>query len=106
MTHKIEVPESVLYPKASEEKVESQPVKHIEKKNRTVVLRPLTINQIAVVAKASKDDRSLLPALMIHESLVEPKLSLEQIRQMHFGLASFLISKINKISGMEVSENF
>ena len=37
---------------------------------------------------------------MIQEALVEPKLSLPQIGQMHLGLINFLIGHVRQISGL------
>ena len=40
-----------------------------------VQLRPLTIGTFQLIMKASRQDASLIPLLMIKESLVQPKLS-------------------------------
>ncbi|MBK8021885.1 MAG: hypothetical protein IPK19_10800 [Chloroflexi bacterium] len=53
-----------------------------------------------LILKAAKEDDSLIPLLMIQESLVEPKLSLGQIRQLHLGLISYLIAHVRRISGL------
>jgi hypothetical protein len=107
ITHIIEVPAKILNPAtSSEEKSTNQASIKTETKILKVTLRPLTISQIALISKAAKEERSLLPSLIIYESLVEPKLSIEQIKQIHLGLANFLISKITQISGMEVPEGF
>jgi hypothetical protein len=65
-----------------------------------VRLRPLTLGTFLLIMKAGKDDSSLIPLLMIQEGLVEPKMSLPQIRQLHVGLISFLIGHIREISGL------
>src|SRR6186713_1778151 len=62
-----------------------------------VRLRPLKVATLALISRASREDPSLVPLLMIKESLVEPALPLEQIRQMHAGLLHFLVSAINRI---------
>jgi hypothetical protein len=69
-----------------------------------VRLRPLKVVALALIAKASQEDPSLVPLLMIKESLVEPVLPLEQIRQMHAGLVHFLVVAINRISGLDSGE--
>jgi hypothetical protein len=63
-------------------------------------LRPLSVATLTIISRAARDDAGLVPLLMIKESLVEPTLTLDQIRQMHVGLAHFLVSQINKISGL------
>jgi hypothetical protein len=67
----------------------------------TVVrLRPLTLGTFLLIMKAAKEDASLIPLLMIQEALVEPELSLGQVKQMHLGLINFLIGHIRQISGL------
>ncbi len=66
-----------------------------------VRLRPLTLGTFLLIMKAAKDDAGLIPLLMIQESLLEPKLSLGQIGQMHLGLINFLIGHIRHISGLD-----
>jgi len=70
-----------------------------------VRLRPLKVATLALISKASREDPSLVPLLMIKESLVEPALALEQIRQMHAGLLHFLVVAINRISGLDADGN-
>ena len=70
-----------------------------------VRLRPLKVATLALISRASREDPSLVPLLMIKESLVEPTLPLEQIRQMHAGLVHFLVAAINRISGLDSGEN-
>jgi hypothetical protein len=65
-----------------------------------VRLRPLSVAALTVISRAARDDAALVPLLMIKESLVEPNLSVDQVRQMHVGLAHFLVNHINKISGL------
>src|SRR5262245_5597652 len=48
----------------------------------TVRLRPITIGQFILIMKAAKEDASLIPLLMVKESLVEPEMSLSQVKQM------------------------
>src|SRR5262249_22992544 len=53
------------------------------------------------IARASHEDPSLVPLLMIKDAVVEPALQLDQIRQMHAGLVHFLVGCINRISGLD-----
>jgi hypothetical protein len=50
--------------------------------------------------KAARQDDGLIPLLLIKESLVQPTLSLEQIKQLPLGLVNFLIARIREISGL------
>lgn len=65
-----------------------------------VRLRPLSVGTLTLISRAARDDASLVPLLLIKESLVEPTVSLEQARQMHIGLVDFLVGQINLISGL------
>jgi hypothetical protein len=67
-----------------------------------VRMRPLNMAVLTLVSRAARDDASLIPLLMIKEAMVEPTLSFEQIRQMHVGLVHYLVSQINRISGLDV----
>ena len=68
-----------------------------------VRLRPLSIATLTLISRAARDNVSLVPLLMIKESLIEPTLTLDQIRQMHVGLVHFLVNQINIISGLGAS---
>jgi len=67
---------------------------------KSIRIRPLTVGALAVISRAARDDASLAPLLMIRESMVEPALSVEQIRQIHVGLVHFLLGEINQVSGL------
>jgi hypothetical protein len=68
-----------------------------------VRMRPLSIALLTLISRAARDDASLIPLLMIKEAVIEPALTLDQIRQMHVGLVHFLVSQINRISGLDAS---
>ncbi|MGB8703067.1 MAG: hypothetical protein WCD18_26925 [Thermosynechococcaceae cyanobacterium] len=70
-----------------------------EAQGKGVQLRPLSIGTFQLIMKAAKSDASLIPLLMIKESMVEPTLSLDQIKGLPLGLVSFLIEQIRYISG-------
>jgi hypothetical protein len=88
LVHDIVVPASVL----------SQGGNGVEGRVR---IRPLKVGTLALISAASREDPSLVPLLMIKDSLVEPALSLDQIRQMHAGLLHFIVAAINRISGLD-----
>jgi hypothetical protein len=69
-----------------------------------VRLRPLTVRLLQQLTRAAKDNDGLLSALMLKESLVEPKLALEQINGLHSGLARFLLDAVNRISGISAAQ--
>jgi len=91
VVHDIAVPHEILRPGA---KAENAPAPG------KVRLRPLNIATFAMIARAAREDASLVPLLMIKEALVEPALTLDQIRQMHVGLVHFLVTRINMASGL------
>jgi hypothetical protein len=91
LVHDVVVPAEVLNPGQPSESAGA----------RCVRLRPLKVATLALIAKAARDDASLVPSLIVKESLVEPALSFEQVRQLHAGLVQFLLTQINRISGLD-----
>ena len=65
-----------------------------------VRLRPLTIHDVQLIAKAARDDDVLTSVLMIQRALVEPKLKEKEIAAMRSGMVRFLVDRINRISGL------
>jgi hypothetical protein len=45
----------------------------------------------------------MIPLLLVKESMVEPTMSLDELRRLHAGLIHFLVSKVNTISGLSPS---
>ena len=67
---------------------------------KKIRLRPLTIKDVQLIAKAAQDDEVLTSELMIHRAVVEPKLKQNEISEMPGGLVRFLVEHINRISGL------
>ena len=65
-----------------------------------VRMRPLSIAVLTLISRAAREDPGLIPLLMIKEAVVEPQLTLEQIRQMHVGLVYYLVEQVNRLSGL------
>ena len=95
VTFDVVIPPNVLHPGNPNQGGEA-----VQAKAVTVQLRPLTIGTFQLIMKAAKNDAGLIPLLMIKESLIQPTLSLEQVKRMHLGLVSFLIEHIRQISGL------
>jgi len=70
-----------------------------------VVLKPLTVKDLQLILKATRDDSALSAALMIQQALVEPALSAPQVATLPAGLARFLVDEINRISGLTTSSD-
>jgi hypothetical protein len=93
LTHEVTVPATLL--KAAGDSVsEAQ-----------VVLRPLTVQDLQRIGKASRQDEELSAGLMIQQALVEPALKLDQVSQLPAGLARFLVEQINAISGINTPQD-
>ena len=88
VVHRIEVPPEILRP--------GDP----EATPGTVQIRPLNLSTMTLISRAAREDSSLVPLLTIKEALVEPALSLDQVRQMHVGLVHYLVGRINGVSGL------
>ncbi len=91
LVHDVAIPGELLHPRTNTAGP-SEP--------KSVRMRPLTLGALAVISRAARDDASLAPLLMIKEAMVEPALSVEQVRQMHAGLVHFLLGEINQVSGL------
>jgi len=89
LVHEVAVPPEVLHPRSTG-----------PAEARGVRLRPLSVGALAAISRASRDEPSLVPLLMIKEAMVEPTITLDQARQMHIGLVHFLVGEINQISGL------
>ena len=92
-TYEVEIPPEVLRP---------GPNGHagLQHDGMVVQLRPLSIGVFQLIMKAAKEDPGLIPVLMIKESLVKPSMSVEQVKQLHLGVVSFLIDHVRAISGL------
>ena len=98
LTHDVVVPNSLLQPTVNGQVIDES----VEKK---VKLKPLTVQDVQLIAKAAKDDEVLTSILMIQKALIEPKLKQNEISGMHSGLVRFLIDQINRISGLTTDDD-
>ena len=89
LTHRIEVP-GELVPGAP------------EGAGHEVVLRPLVLSDVMRFHRAAGDDGELASALMVHQALVEPELTLEQVHRLPAGLVEFLLAEVNRTSGLSL----
>ncbi|MEM6797082.1 MAG: hypothetical protein AAF725_24120 [Acidobacteriota bacterium] len=85
LTHRVEIPPGLLDGHGEAGQVE---------------VRPLTVRSMQRIAKAGRDDEELTASLMLRESLVEPRLELEQIGRLPAGVARFLLDTIQELSGV------
>lgn len=91
LIYDVTIPAQVLQPAASGS---------LQTREMVVQLRPLTIGIFQLIMKAGRQDTGLIPLLIIKEALVQPALSLEQVKQLPLGLVNFLIAHIREISGL------
>lgn len=66
----------------------------------TVRLRPLTVRDLQLIARAAKDNDALAGALMVQTALVDPKLALPQVNALSVGLLQFLLAEVNRVSAI------
>ena len=69
-----------------------------------VKLKPLTVKDLQLIARAARDNDAMTSALMIQRALVEPELELSQVQRLPMGLMGFPLDEINRISGIGASE--
>jgi hypothetical protein len=72
--------------------------------DRRVRLRPLTVRDLRLIARAAKENEDLTGALMVRQALVEPALTLDQIGALPAGLLEFLLREVNRLSGIAATE--
>ncbi len=97
-SYEIEIPGEILQPMPNGEHAPEQDGNKIK-------LRPLTVRDVQLIAKAAKDDEVLTSVLMIHKSVIEPQLKQKEVAEMHSGLVGFLVDRMNKISGLSTTED-
>ena len=73
--------------------------------DRQVRLKPLTVNDLRLIARAARDNDDLTAALMVQRSLVEPALTVPEVARMPVGLMQFLLRQVNALSGVSASED-
>jgi hypothetical protein len=96
-TYEVEIPQDVLHPSPDDGAETTSGGK--------VRLRPLTVSDIQLIARAAKDDEVLTSVLMVKTAVVEPALTDRQIAAMHGGLVRFLVERINLISGLSSTDD-
>ena len=72
--------------------------------DRRVRLKPLTVNDLRLIARAARDNDDLTAALMVQRALVEPALTVPEVARMPIGLMQFLLREVNALSGVTASE--
>lgn len=98
LTFVVTVPAALLHPRANGYAANSPPDDAAG--DLTVRLRPLTVGDMQMIARAAKEKDNLVATLMVQQALVEPKLSVAQVAAMHAGLVQFLLDQVNHISGI------
>jgi hypothetical protein len=91
----VTIPAAILQPESGNGDVRDGPMR-----GGCVRMRPLSIAVLTLISRAARDDPGLIPLLMIKEAVVEPALALDQIRQMHVGLVYYLVTQVNRLSGL------
>jgi len=99
ITFEVDVPGAVLQPRNGGEEDGGG-----SRDSKTVRLRPLTVHDLQLVSRAAKESDSMMATLMVQRALVEPPMSVAQVAALHVGLLQFLLDEVERISGIEVSD--
>lgn len=67
---------------------------------RRVRLRPLTVADLQLIARAARESDTLVATLMVQRALLEPALTVPQVAGLSVGLLQFLLERVNRISGI------
>ena len=95
----VEIPHELLQPT-----LEARPAATTPSPGR-VKLRPLTVRDVQMIAKAAKTDEVFTSVLMIQKAMVEPALKPNQISEMPSGLVRYLVGCVNRISGLTTTDD-
>jgi hypothetical protein len=87
LTFEVEVPEGILHPDGGSG-------------GGTVRLRPLTVEDLQLIAAAARDSDTLVATLMVQRALVEPAMSVPEVAASHVGLVHYLLDHVNRVSGI------
>ena len=66
----------------------------------SVRLRPLTVSDLQLIARAARENDALTSALMVQSAVVDPRLTLPQVNSLPVGLLQFLLEEVNRVSGI------
>jgi len=92
VTYDVEIPAALLAANGKSDAAASAP--------RRVRLRPLTLRDVQLIAKAARDDDVLTSVLMIQRAVIEPALKEKDIAAMRSGVVRFLVDQVNRVSGL------
>jgi hypothetical protein len=98
-TYTVTIPSSILSPGSKGEACKD------EDSPSQVTLRPLCLIDIQRLRKAAGESSHLASVLMVQQSLVAPRLSIDQVNRMHAGLVQFLLQEVNRISGLDMERD-
>jgi hypothetical protein len=89
LVHRVRVPEALLATSHGRDGTE-------------VALRPLVLADVLRLHRAAGEDGELASAFMVHQALVEPALTLEQVHRLPAGLVEFLLGEVRRVSGLSL----
>lgn len=72
---------------------------------RSVRIRPLTVRDVQLIARAARGDEILTSVLMLQRAIVEPPLRDQDVAAMPSGLVRFLLDRVNRASGLTTTED-
>ncbi len=101
LVHDVVVPSELLQPGVNDSVAHRDAPTEPSK----VRLRPLTVKDAQLIARAAKDDDVLTSILMIERSLIEPRLGRDQIAKLHGGLVRYLVDAIDQVSGLTTTKD-
>ena len=98
VTYDVDIPAALLHPSPDHEVATNG-------QGRRVRIRPLTVRDVQLIAKAARSDDVLTSILMVQRAVVEPALKERDVAQMPGGVVRFLVERINRVSGLTASED-
>ena len=99
LTYELDIPESLMGRSGTTGEAGQTP--GATSTSDRVRLRPLTVRDLQLIARAAHESDSLTAALMVKTALVEPQLDIQQVMSMPAGLLEHLLRRVNEISGID-----
>ena len=94
VTHRVEVPSGLLAAGPGGPAV-----------GGVVEIRPVTVADLQRIGRAAREDDELTAALLVHQALVSPSLTLAEVQRLPAGLARYLVEIIEERSGISTPRN-
>lgn len=93
--------DSKEFAEAAELLASSEGEKTVEIQGKKVKIKKITVGEIADIMKVAKDNELEQNIWLVYKGLVQPKLTVDQVRKMHHSILLQLAMEIQKFSELD-----